>query len=167
MATHRISIIGWQARPDTSGNCYPAPYTLHATNDNWKLTVFVFANTGAVRINLYGAFDVPKDYVSTPVFVAKWTSQSTTGDVVWDVDYRAVTAGESLDQATAQESLSVTDAAPGTTDLMQEATVAATGGNFAADDLVEFLISRDLSDASDDLTDNVQLFSLEFQYADA
>lgn len=166
MATFRIPILNWTARPDTSGNCFLTNYTNYATNGTWKQTIFVFANTGSSRINLYGSFQVPKNYTGSPVFVIKWTTQTTSGNVVWDLDYRAVGINESIDQATAQESLSVTDAAPGSTDLLQEVTVSATGTNLAADDMVEFLISRDLSDAADTLSDNVQLLSLELQYSD-
>ena len=113
MATHRISILNWATVPDTSGNVYMEPYNILATNDIWDRLVTIFRDT-ATRIGLPGGFTVPKNYVGTAKIIVVWTATATTGDVVWDFDYRAVGGNdtESLDQTGTQESVTVTDTAP-------------------------------------------------------
>ena len=169
MATHRLSILDWHAKPGISGNCFPEPYTVKATNDVWAHLHWIFNNTGAVRIVLYGAFEVPQNYVGTAKVVIKWTTTATEGSAVWDFDYRAVGGddAESLDQAGTQESVTVTDAAPSATDELMTVAIDLTSANLAPGDTVEFLIARDLSEAADDLAAAVQLVDLLFQYADA
>src|SRR3972149_3413365 len=92
MATHRIPILGWSARPIASG-FFPEPYNVKATNDVWKRLVWVFNDT-ATRDGLHGGFIVPKNYVGSPAIKVVWTSTVTTGNVVWDFEYRAVGGGD-------------------------------------------------------------------------
>lgn len=168
MATLRVPILGWQALPDASGNCYAEPYPIKATNDIWRHLHWIFDNIGAVRIALYGAFEVPQNYVGTAKVVIKWTTTATAGSAVWDFDYRAVGGddAESLDQNSAQESVTVTDAAPSATNELMTVAIDLTSDNIAAGDTVEFLLARDLSEAADDLAASVQLVDLLFQYTD-
>ena len=56
---------------------------------------------------------------------------------MWDVDYRAIAVGESINQALTQEADEVGDAPAATAWLEQEATVTWTGTNLAAGDRVE------------------------------
>lgn len=167
MATIRIPILGHATKPGTSGSVYTASYDEFATNDVWDRLVTVFADT-ATRIGLAGGFEVPKNYVGTPSIVVEWTSTATSGNVVWDFDYRAVGGNdaESLDQAGTQESVTVTDAAPTAAHNRLEASMALTAGNLAADDMVEFELFRDGA-ASDTVAASALLFGLYFQYNDA
>lgn len=168
MATHRISILGASTLPDSSGNVFFEPYTIKATNDNWKHGHFVFNDT-ATRLGLYGVFNVPVNYVGTAKIVIVWTTTATSGDVEWDFDYRAVGGNdtESLDQATAQESVNSNDTAPSATDERMEIAINLTAGNFAASDTVEFGLFRDGTDSGDTIAAAVQLVGLYFEYADA
>ena len=167
MATHRVPVLGPATIPDTSGSVFAAPYTVYATNDAWRGSVFVFADT-ATRIGLHGRFSVPRNYVGTPSIVIEWTSTATSGNVVWDVDYRAIGGdnAESFDQATAQQSVTVTDAAPTAAHNRLEVSVAITAANLAIDDTVEFILYRDGADAADTMAAAALLFGVYLQYAD-
>lgn len=168
MATHRISIIGWSAVPDGTGDVFLEPYDVKATNDVWDRLVLVFNDT-ATRIGIHGHFDVPQNYVGTANLIVVWTTTATTGDVEWDFDYRAVGGNdaESLDQAGTQESVNSNDTAPSATDERMEISIALTDGNFATGDTVEWAFFRDGSDAGDTISGAVQVHDLLFEYADA
>ena len=168
MATLRLPILGWATLPDTSGNVFLEPYPVKATNDNWGKLIVVFNDT-ASRDGIHGSFNVPKDYTDTANLIVVWTTTATTGDVEWDFDYRAVGGNdsESLDQATAQESVNSNDTAPSATDERMEISIALTDGNFAADDTVSFTLFRDGTDAGDTISAAVQIHDLLFEYNNA
>jgi len=168
MATHRVSVLGPQAVPGTSGNVWQEPYTIAATNDVWGLLVYRFKDT-ATRIALHGGFTVPKNYVGGAKLLIYWTSTATSGNVAWDVDYRAITGddAESLDQAGSQESATVTDAAPTAAHRLLIASITLTAGNFVADDFVEFTLFRDGADGADTMAADALVFDALFEYADA
>ena len=170
MATHRIPILGFNTLPDASGNVFFEPYSVKATNDIFRHGHFIFNDT-ATRDLLYGAFNVPKNYVGTASVVIVWTTTAITGNVVWDFDYRTVAGDDaaSLDQATVEEAVTVTDAAPSATDERMEVSIALTSANFAADETAEFLIARDGAGGpgTDTIAAAVQLVGLYFQYNDA
>lgn len=162
--------MGYNTIPDASGNVFFEPYTIKATNDQWRHGHWIFNDT-ATRDLLYGLFNVPKNYVGTPLVVIVWTTTATSGNCVWDFDYRAVGGDdlESLDQTGTQEAVTVTDAAPSAANERMEVTIALTAGNFAVDDTVEFLIARDgaVGPGTDTIAAAVQLVGLYFQYNDA
>lgn len=168
MATHRIPILNQFARPDDSGNVFWEPFNVKATNDQWRHGVWVFNDT-ATRLVLYGSFLVPKNYVGTPSILLPWSASATTGNVVWDFDYRAIGGDntESLDQLGTQEAVTVTDAAPTAAWNRLVPSVALTAANLAADDIVQFLIARDGADAADTMAAAALLFGAWFQYSDA
>lgn len=168
MATHRLPILGFSTKPDTSGNCFQEPYTIKATNDQWAPNIFVFNDSGT-RIGIYGLFAVPQNYVDTANVVLVWTSTATSGDIEFDFDYRAVGGNdsESLDQAGTQETVNSNDTAPSAAHERMELTVALTDGNFAAGDTVEFFAVRDGTDAGDTMAAAMLLFDLFFEYNDA
>lgn len=172
MATHRIPILGWASRPDDTGECFFEPYDVLATNDVWDRLIGRFGSSNAaqptVRHGIAGGFTVPKNYVGTPVLVIVWTSTLTSGNVVWDFEYRTVGGNDttSLDQSGTEESVTVTDAAPGAAHRRLEATISLTA-NFAVDEEVEFYFARDGADGADTLAGSALLFQLLFEYADA
>lgn len=173
MATHRIPILGWSARPDDTGDCFFEPYDILATNDVWDRLVgrFGASNSAAptVRAGVHGGFTVPKNYVGSASIVIVWTSTLTSGNVVWDFEYRTVGGDDttSLDQAGTEESLTVTDAAPTAAHRRLQASITLTAGNLAADEEVTFFLARDGADAADTLAGSALLFQALFQYADA
>lgn len=167
MATHQLPILWGSVEPDTSGNCYPVSYATPATNDVWQAIVFVFKDT-STRIGLHGRFTVPQNYVGTPVFVVVWSTTATSGNVVWDLDYRTVGGDDttSFDQNTVEQALTVTDAAPGAAHRRLTPSLSATAANFAAGETVEFIVFRDGADAADTMAADALLFEVQFQYAD-
>lgn len=168
MATHRIPILGWGTVPDTSGNVFFEPYDVKATNDVWDRLVCIFNDT-ATRIGLRGGFTVPKNYVGAPKIIVVWTSTAITGDVEWDLDYRAVGGDdvESLDQVGTQESVNLNDTAPSAVNERMEVALALTAANLAVDDEVEFELFRDGTDAGDTMAAAATVFAVLFEYADA
>lgn len=169
MATYRLPILDWATVPDSSGNVFFEPYSVKATNDVWLRLVAVFNNTASARMGLHGGFTVPNNYVGTAKVIVVWTSTATSGNNVWDFDYRVVSGDDttSFDQSGTQESVSVTDAAPGAAHRRLEASVNLTSGNFSANANVEFALYRDKSDAADTMAAAAMLFELYFEYADA
>jgi hypothetical protein len=168
VATHWQSILGHATLPDTSGNVFWEPYSVKATNDQWRHGVWIFNDT-ATRLLLYGQFVVPQNYVGSAKVYPVWTSTATTGNVVWDFDYRTVGGDDttSLDQAGTEEALTVTDAAPTAAHRRLTPSMTPTAGNFSAGETVEFLLARDGANASDTMAAAVILFDLLFEYADA
>lgn len=159
--------------PDSSGNIWQEPYSNLATNDVWGGLIWRFGLSNAAqpttRIGLYGFFVVPQNYVGTAAIIPVWTATGTSGNCVWDLDYRAVGGNdsESMDQSGTQESVSVTDAAPSAAHERLTPSMSPTSGNFAAGDMVEWKLFRDGTDGSDTMALSAILFDLLFQYADA
>ena len=137
-------IFGSGTRPDDSGNVFLEPASIKRTNKFFKEGVWVFEDS-STKDTIYGSVVVPSNYdpTGTTKLIIPWTSTATSGNVVFDFDHRPVAAGESLDQATALRTLTVTDAAPGTTDLMPKAEIALTAGDLAAGDVLQYKLSRD------------------------
>lgn len=175
MATHRVSLLGAATMPDSSGNIWQDLYSRLASNDVWPFGVFNFGGTisnntaPTTRIGLYGHTAIPKNYIGTAKIIVVWTSTLTSGDVVWDFDYRGITGdnSESLDQTSNQESVTVTDTAPGAAHRRLECSVNLTSTNLAADDTFEWGLFRDGTDAADTLAGTAILVDLLLEYADA
>lgn len=165
MATHRIP-IGTALIPDASGNGYWEGAALDDVNDRYPHELLTLEDSGT-KVSAGVMFTVPKNYVGTPKVVVRWKTTATTGDVVFDVEYTAIAAGETLDPSADQEALSVTDSAPGTARLANDCEVSLTAGNLAPDDTVLMNVSRDGTDGADTLAADAQLVEAWFQYADA
>jgi len=167
MATHRIPILTWAANPGNS-DVFFEPYTVKASNDVFAPLVAVFNNT-STKDGLHGRFTVPKNYSSNAKIIIFWTTTVTSGNVVWDFDYRAIGGddAESMDPATTQESVTVTDAAPSAAHERMVATLSLTSGNLAVDDSVPFTLFRDGADASDTAAAAAILFEALFEYTDS
>src|SRR3990167_4279162 len=168
MATPRISLLGANLLPDSSGLVWFEPYTIKATNDVWKHVVWVFKDN-TVKMSLFGTCEIPSNYVGSAKVYAVWSTPTTTGNVVWDFDYRAVGGDdlESLDQAGYQESLTVTDAAPSAANERNVPSVTLTATNLAAGDTVEFTLFRDGVDAADTMAGSALLVGAYLEYSDA
>lgn len=170
--THQISMLGVSTVPDNSGNCWQEPYPILATNDQWGFLIYRFGASNAAepasRIGLRGQFTVPQNYVGTAAIVALWTATAIVGNVAWDLDYRTVGGNDttSLDQSGTEESITVTDAAPGAANRRLTAILTPTSGNFAPGETVEFEFFRDGTDAADTMAASAGLVDLLFQYGD-
>lgn len=172
MATRRVPILGFNTVPDDTGRAFFEPYPVKATNDNFKHLVLTLNDPGASQNHgVYGAFDIPPDYVGSPVIRIIWTSTAITGTCLFAFDYRAIGGddAESLDQATFQEQIDISDVAPSATDERMNVTGALTAANLAAGDTVEFFFYRDGTTGAptDDLAAAVTVHGLYFEYSDA
>lgn len=174
MATHRIPIIGYAFKPEA--NVWAEPQDILGTNDFFDRLVVRFgglngddATQPTAKAGFHCAFDIPKNFVDSANLIIIWASTKTTGNVVWDFDYRAIGGddAESFDQTTAQQSVTVTDGAGSAIWERMVATVALTDANFAVDDHVSYVFSRDAADAADTLAGSALLFQLLFEYQDA
>ena len=169
MATHRIPILGAATLPDATGDMFFENYDVKAANDRWKYLVGVF-NNGAAAAFLFGMFGVPKNYIGAPKFIIHWTSATTAGNIVFDVAYRAVggTDTESLDQTGQSEQVLGASGLGGPSIINErvETSIALTGSNFAADDTVQFEISRDPTDGNDTKADAITVHGIYFEYDD-
>jgi hypothetical protein len=155
--------------PDPTNTAAPywQPSSILDANDlHDGIPVLVFPD-GSTKIGASCRFKVPQNYVGTPVFVVRWKTAATTGDVVWDVDYNAIAVNEPGDPSAYTESLTATDSADATARDLNDASMSATAGNFAAGDTVFVTVSRDLANGSDTLADEAELVEFVFQYADA
>lgn len=167
--------LGAMANPsDSTDPPIWQPATVLSTNDVFKEGEWIFgANNAAApttKISIYGGFRVPVNYVGSPVIIVEWTATIITGDVVWDFDYRGVGGNDttSLDQATFEESVTVTDTAPGATDRRMEVNITGITASFlTAGEWCQFAFSRDGADAADTMAGSARLRNLSFQYADA
>jgi len=166
-ATHRVIILGWSTHSNNS-DVFPEPSSIKFTNDIAPHLVWIFNDT-ATRDSLSFKFTIPQNYVGTGQFVIAWTSTATSGDVEWDIDYRAVGGNdtESMDQATFQEQLTANnDTAPSAALERMIFTITATDGNFAAGDIVMGQLYRDGTDAGDTIAAAIILLELYFEYND-
>ncbi|MGI0011860.1 MAG: hypothetical protein ACREBU_00240 [Nitrososphaera sp.] len=152
--------------PSASG-VFIGAYTEFATNDIWGNPVVAFPDS-ATRDPIDGIFRIPSWFVASPEIVIVWTAIVTIGNVVWDFQYRAIGGNdaESLDQATAQEAVTVTDAAPAAANNQLVVAIALTAANFAVEDTVEFEFARDGVDAADTMAATALLFDLYFRASD-
>lgn len=166
MATHRLSFFDLLI-PDTSGSVYWQPASILDTNDLYPTTqVLVLADSGT-KVGASCHVMVPKNYVGTAKIGMRWKATATSGDVVWDVDYRAIAVNEAGDPTTHQESLTVTDTADGTANDLNDADVTLTASNLAVDDTLFVTVSRDGASGSDTMAASAQLVDAWLEYADA
>lgn len=170
MATHQISMLGFNVLPDSTGRCFVESYSVKATNDLFRHLVVVLNDpSGGQAHGIYGQFLVPQNYVGSAKVKPFWTSTATAGNCKMDYDYRAIGGddSESLDQATFQENLTVTDAAPSAANERNVPEMSFTSSNLAAGDTVEFYFTREDGGGTDTMAAAATLHDLIFEYADA
>jgi len=171
-STKTIDMLASGTVPDATGNAFFEPYSVLGTNDLFRhLILRLGANNAAaptVKSGVYGRFHVPEDYNTggTVTAIVYWTSTLTSGDVVFDLDYRAIGGddSESLDQASYQESLTVTDTAPSAANERQVATMTLTASNLAVADTFEFFVGRDGAAGADTLAGSAIVHEVIFSY---
>ena len=172
MALHRIALP--LTGVDNSGSVSMVPYdaTDGTANDVWKHLVAVFNDT-STDLYAYGFAVVPKNYVGSAAVYVLWNADNNvvTNKVKWGFSYRTLVANDSLDQATAQESVqnATGTTTSGTADGLNLTQIGTlTAGNFAADDAVEYRLERLGSDTTNDtLAGRAVVHGLLFQYGDA
>lgn len=167
MATVTLDLTGLLCPdPTNSAPCFWGPAALLDTNDlHDGIPVLQFPN-GSVKTAASLAIRVPENYVDSLVFVVRWKSTVTSGDVVWDVDYNSVAVGETGDPSGYQRSITVTDTVAGTTNLESECTLTGTDADLAVGDRLQISLSRDLADGADTMAGTAQLLGFYMQFSD-
>ncbi len=169
MATHRIPILTVATLPDGSGDTFFEPFSVKATNDLIAKLVAIFNDT-STDLKIGFSFRVPKNYIGAPKIVGVFASTAITGKYVFEVEYRAIAAGEAGDPTTFQETVNTNPTIPGTALQDQEASVTLTAANLAIDDRVSGHLVRKGSDTVNDtmaaaLIAHPEMFA--FEYSDA
>lgn len=163
-ATYQVRVLTSAALPDTSGNTWFEPAALSQTNDRYPQIVTTFRDSGT-KTGVGTNFTIPQNYTGSGTFVILWAATATSGATVWDVDYTAISAsGETFDPGTDQEALTATTTTNGTAEIGNSSSLAATGTNFAAGDVVQVKISRDGVDAADTMAADAVVYAILFQY---
>lgn len=165
-ATGTVPVFNAFTAPDTGGNAWVEPYAISAINDIISHFVYVASSTSA-KAGFYSTFHVPANFTGTTASVTIYFScPVTTGNIVWDIAYRAIGGDdtESLDQATAQESVTATKACGSALNERQTVYMALTASNFSADDTVEIYVARDGADANDTGGAGAMIHDVVFQY---
>jgi hypothetical protein len=168
MATHDLDITDL-AFPASSGNATWQSVEALETNKRYPRMVLVFNDTSS-RDDVSLAFEIPKNYVSNPKFVALVRTSATSGNLIVIAAYTVVNvdATESADPSADDEgSISATVAAPGTANRPTEAVMTpATASNFAAGKLCLAKIGRNGA-GSDTVAAKMIVERIYFRYDDA
>ena len=115
-------------------------------------------------------FNLPQDYVSSPVFKFTFSMASaTSGNVVCEIDVKAVTENtEDIDSAAYGSTNSITQAVAGTGGYTTQASESlANDDSLAAHDFVQIRFSRNGGSGSDTATGDFELLDAKLEYSDA
>lgn len=164
MATIRMSILGFATLPDTSGNVWLEPAAITQTNDRYAQIVARFKDT-STKDSLGIRFSVPNNFVSAPLFEVVWTTTATSGNAIWTLDYNSGSKTASLDPSTDEENLTVTTAAPGSSQTGVASQMSATAANIAATNILQGKLSRNGA-GSDTIAADLVVYDVIFQYSD-
>lgn len=164
MATHRISLLTWAALPDTSSNVWFEPASVTQTNDRYTQLVARFKDS-ATKDSLGFRFQVPQNYVGNGKFYVNWTTTATSGNAIWTVDYSSAGQTASLDPSADEENLTVTTAAPGSSQTGVQSSMTATAADLAAGDICQGKLSRNGA-GSDTIAADLVVYEAFFEYTD-
>lgn len=169
MATHRISIMGANTVPDSSGKVFMDIIENQATIGTGTLNqlCMVMQPTAAGGdVGFSGSFSIPKNYVGSPKIIVKGILDGTPADILaFGFAMIGIADAEAVDAAYEAADLVNKSSWVGYTDEdLLELTITLTV-TIAVDDQVFYNFFRD--DSVEDTTQNFLLTSLEFQYSDA
>jgi len=112
------------------------------------------------------SFPVPDDWVAGTNILVRiyWSPSNTdTGGVRWLNNYGAVPVGEVLDDTDVTQ-VSVTEAAGGTTNQVQTEVFTISNGGISLNEMMFFMIMRDVGHAEDTYTGNVDIHEIRIEY---
>ena len=116
----------------------------------------------------YWTFVAPQGWTGTVTCVVSYMMASaTSGNIYWQAQLEAVTAGDAvdLDAATSFDTAnSGNGTVPGTAGYMQQISITMTNADsIAAGDLVRLSVNRDADNASDTATGDAYLLAVELR----
>lgn len=164
MATHRIPILGHATVPDVSGEVFFEPYAIEDTGAVINPLVLVFQNSGT-KDGVRGSFQVPQNYVGSPVLRIVWTANATSGTVVFDWSVLPRSGTEDMGAAAARTTETDSTTKGGTAFTRETNDITLTAGDYVAGDEVLFELFRDT--ITDTMAASALVFGVYFEYADA
>lgn len=170
MATHEIPILGAFTAPDTSGDVFfePAEVAMAlgtAVFDSLQVLTMV-APTGS-DIGVYGKFNIPQNYVGTPVLVIRGAIGEAANTLGFGFQQLSRDANESIDTVLEAEDLTnnASWTPPAIEDIFELTITITPAAAYVAGDEVFFFFFRD--DSVDDQTGEFYLTGLFLRYNDA
>jgi hypothetical protein len=158
---HTIVIpVGAMIAATTSG---PAPAQLETSSNKQNYNVLDFDATA----DEFAHFNIamPKSWnESTITFRAFWSSTATDTDgVAWALEAVAISDNEAIDASWGTAVVVTDDAqsAAGEVYVTAASGAVTVGGTPAEGDIVLFRVSRDVSDANDDMTEDARLIAIQ------
>lgn len=161
-AVRRISVLNGFTLPDTSGNVWYEPAAVTQTNDRYPQGIWRFKDT-ATKDSLGIRFSVPADYFGAGKVFIFWTTTATSGNAIWTLDYSSAAVTASYDPSADEESLTVTTAAPGSSQTGVSSSMTLTAADVAANDLFQGKISRNGA-GSDTIAADLVIYDIVFEY---
>ena len=174
MATHRLSILGPTTQPDATGltfmgNIFVEVATIHGSGlvNNMVMTM----KDSAADTGFYGTFQVPQNYVGTPVIHVTGVLDGTIGTTIisFQIDYLPVADNETVDAGWGQQLIfNTADLDSGTaytTEDLLTLTSGAMTSTLVVGDEVFYYFKRDVT--ADTFVGDFHLTGLYFQYSDA
>lgn len=156
--TARVSKTEW-----ISVGAFKAPGTKPAENIDYGIAGgWEFSDATDDTIVATKRLPVDMDKTVAPSFKIGWGSAETTGDVVWQLEYLYVSAGESL-AAAAQDTNTTTTTVSGTANGLNVTTIEMDAAG-ASDQLLKVRIKRLGADAADTLSGTAILVGCGFNY---
>ena len=128
-----------------------------------KLTGLSYDAAGVEEADInFEAPDILNGAFPVNVFL-KWTAPATSGNVVWDMDYKSIAEGEDLGGA--EVNVTVTDAAPGTADFkLTSPVLVIPAGVITQGDTISLNFRREGGDGGDTMTGDAVLIGVELQF---
>ena len=112
---------------------------------------------------LYMAIPKPCEYVSGDITIRiLWSTAATSGNLKLTVVYKGIISGDTMD--TGGTTVTATDAASGTTLLLNEITLTITAADITNDDLITFYIERDPANGSDTLGADIKVYAVSLEF---
>ena len=169
MATHDIPILGANTAPDASGEVFFEPLesamTLGTAVFGTTLGLTMLAPTGT-DIGVYGKFNIPQNYVGTPVLVIRGAIGQAASTLAFGIDFIAREDSEAIDTAYTDTDLANNATWTGyvAEDMYEETITLTPAAAFVVEDEVFFFLYRD--DSVDTQTGEFHLTGLFFRYND-
>lgn len=170
MATLDIPILGAMTAPDSSGSVYFEPAEVAMALGTAVLDTLLVATmeapTGADN-GIYGKFNIPQNYVGTPVLVIRGVLGEAANVLGFGVQQLSRADSEAFDTALEAEDVASNSSWTGyvAEDMYEETITLTPAAAYVAGDEVVFFFYRD--DSVDSQTGEFYLTGLFFRYDDA
>ena len=119
----------------------------------------------------YCSFHIPIAPSATPAthkIALMWTADIGSGTTVWDIDWRSLSSGETIDATTTPGIVAdtVTQSSSGTLLLNTTTLTMTTAGSAVAGDLLSIRLSRDAANAADTMSVDAKFIRALYEITD-